>query len=63
MDFLSTQRLTLERSVDGDYTEYIMKVINRTILVTGEIQDDSGQKTVFEKFKEFMENLIWLSKE
>lgn len=63
LDFLSTQRLTLERSADGDYTEYIMRVINRAILVTGEIDDGAGQRTMFEQFKDFMENLIWLAKD
>jgi hypothetical protein len=40
-----------------------MRMINRAILVTGEIDDVSGQMTLFEQFKDFMENLIWLAKD
>ncbi len=40
-----------------------MRVINRAILVTGEIDDGAGQRTMFEQFKDFMENLIWLAKD
>lgn len=40
-----------------------MRVINQAILVTGQIEDDSSHLTLFEKFKDFTENLAWLSKE
>ena len=41
-----------------------MKVVNRAIEVTGEIDSkDSIQQTLFEKFVAFSEHLFWVAQE
>lgn len=64
MDFLITQNLKLKKEDTGDYTEYIMEVINRAIQITGEIDpNDAYQLTMYERFVAFSENLFWISQE
>ena len=46
---------------DGDYTEFIMRLINKLIEVTQDHQGDSRGQTNFEKFREFNEELFWLT--
>lgn len=49
-----------KKEKNGDYTAFIMKVINKAIEVTDEIDEkDYLQQTIFEKFKGFSENLFW----
>ena len=38
---------------DGDYTDFIMKVINAAIEVTQENKDDEQERTIYEKFTTF----------
>ena len=58
-DFLSIEsqdNLTNEKIIfdeSEDYTDFIMKVINAAIDVTQDNSDDSRERTIFEKFKEF----------
>jgi hypothetical protein len=54
----------LKRQEDGNYTEFIMRVINRAVEVTGEIDPkDPFQRTLFEKFVAFSEKLFWVAQE
>ena len=46
---------------DGDYTGFIMLVVNRLVEVTQDSQEDSSGRTVFEKFTEFNEQMFWLT--
>ena len=41
---------TIKLGESGDYTAFIMRVINSAIQVTQETQDDSRDRTIFEKF-------------
>jgi hypothetical protein len=64
LDFLYTQNLKITREDSGDYTEFIMKVVNRAIQVTGEIDPkDPLQQTLSEKFVAFSEHLFWVTQE
>lgn len=47
-------RITKKEIQSQDYTEFIMKVLNKAIQVTGEIEDnDIRGRTLFEKFGQF----------
>jgi hypothetical protein len=46
-DFLSTKGMPNE---DGDYTGFIMKVINSVIEVTQKNDEDHRERTIYEKF-------------
>ena len=48
---------------DEDYTQFIMRVINAIIEVTHDNSDDAKERTIFQKFTEFNENLFWVSQE
>lgn len=64
LDFLQTQRLQLKPRDDGNYTEFIMEVINRAAHIGSDLaEDDPLQQTLFEKFTAFSENLFWLAQE
>jgi hypothetical protein len=53
--------LKLEES--GDYTSFIMKVLNAAINVTQDNKDDARERTIFERFSEFNEHLFWLAEQ
>ena len=46
---------------DGDYTEFIMKVINAAIGVTEKNAADARERTVYQKFTQFNQHLFWLT--
>jgi hypothetical protein len=48
---------------DGNYTGFIMKVINAIIEVPQNSKEDARERTVFEKFTEFNEHLFWLTQQ
>jgi hypothetical protein len=48
-------------SEEGDYTAFIMKVINAIIEVPQDNREDKRERTVFEKFVEFNEHLFWVA--
>ena len=45
---------------DEDYTEFIMRVINAAIEVVQDCSNNYRERTNFEKFTEFNENLFWI---
>jgi hypothetical protein len=67
-DYLSTQedpngneQLILEE--EGDYTQFVMKVINTAISVTQSTENDSRERTIKEKFTDFNEQLFWIAQQ
>jgi hypothetical protein len=50
-------------SEEGDYTQFVMKVINTIIEVTQDNKDDARERTIFEKFTQFNEHLFWAAQE
>lgn len=47
----------------GDYTRFIMEVINKSIQVTQSSEGDSKKRTEMEVFTQFSEQLFWLSQQ
>jgi len=48
LDFLYTQNLKLTKNEKGEYTDFIMEVVNQVILVSGEIdKEDRSGRTIF----------------
>jgi dipeptide/tripeptide permease len=48
---------------EGDYTEFIMRVLNAAIRVTHSNEDDSRDRTVREIFTQFNEQLFWTTQQ
>jgi predicted glycosyltransferase len=48
---------------EGDYTEFIMKVLNTAIQTTQDIQPDPKERTVSEIFTAFNQQLFWVAQE
>lgn len=64
LDFLFTQNIELIPQESGDYTPFIMKVVNKALEITVKTDgDDPLQHTLKEKFVNFNENLFWLAKQ
>jgi len=54
LDFLMTHKLKILKQKDGDFTEFIMKVMNKVIELPNQIsKEDPLQQTLFEKFVSF----------
>ena len=48
---------------EGDYTEFIMRVLNTAIRVTHSNEEDSRDRTVREVFTQFNEQLFWTTQQ
>jgi hypothetical protein len=59
----NSQGREIQFSEEGDYTEFIMKVINTIIEVPQDNCQDARERTVFEKFTLFSEHLFWAAQQ
>ena len=53
----------VELDENGDYTEFIMLVINKAVQVAQNTKADKQGRTIFELFSHFSEHLFWISQQ